>query len=169
MVFNATFNNISVIYIVAVSFIGGRNGSTRRKPSICCKSLTNFITYNTSTSTHKLIVQKGPLWLYGSWIYNYLCNQYLSSITLYVRIPLRRGVLNTTLCDKVCQWLAADRWFSPGTPISTTNKTDRHNIYNWNILAWAGFEHTTLLKIGTDYTGSYKSNYHTITMAPSEL
>ena len=27
-----------------------------------------------------------------------------------------RGVLDTTLCDKVCQLLAADRWFSAGTP-----------------------------------------------------
>ena len=24
----------------------------------------------------------------------------------------------------VCQWLATGRWFSPGTPISSTNKTD---------------------------------------------
>ena len=31
-------------YIVAVSFIGGRNRSTRRKPMTCHKSLTNFIT-----------------------------------------------------------------------------------------------------------------------------
>jgi hypothetical protein len=31
---------------VAVSFIGGRNRSTRRKPPTCRKSLTNFITYN---------------------------------------------------------------------------------------------------------------------------
>jgi len=31
-------------YIVAVSFIGGGNRSTRRKPPTCCKSLTNFIT-----------------------------------------------------------------------------------------------------------------------------
>jgi hypothetical protein len=38
-----------------------------------------------------------------------------------------RGVLDTTLCDKVCQWLAAGRWFSPGTPVSSTNKTDRHD------------------------------------------
>ena len=30
-------------YIVAISFIGGGNGSTWRKPSICCKSRTNFI------------------------------------------------------------------------------------------------------------------------------
>ena len=30
-------------------------------------------------------------------------------------------------------------------------------------LAWAGSELTTLVVIGTDCTGSYKSNYHTIT------
>jgi hypothetical protein len=32
------------IYIVAVSFIGGENPSTWKKPPTCCKSLTNFIT-----------------------------------------------------------------------------------------------------------------------------
>jgi len=37
MVFNATFNDISVI--VAISFIGGGNQSTRRKLPTCCKSL----------------------------------------------------------------------------------------------------------------------------------
>jgi hypothetical protein len=35
-----------------------------------------------------------------------------------------RGVLDTTLCDKICQWLAAGQWFSPGTPVSYTNKTE---------------------------------------------
>jgi hypothetical protein len=28
----------------------------------------------------------------------------------------------------VCQSLAADQWFSPGTPISSINQTDRHDI-----------------------------------------
>jgi len=28
----------------------------------------------------------------------------------------------------VCQWLATGLWFSPGTPVSSTNKTDRHDI-----------------------------------------
>ena len=41
---------------------------------------------------------------------------------------MRRGILDTTLCDKVCQWLATGRWFSPGPPVSSTNKTDRHHI-----------------------------------------
>jgi len=39
-----------------------------------------------------------------------------------------RGVLDTALCDKVCQWLGAGRWLSLGTPASPTNKTDRHDI-----------------------------------------
>jgi hypothetical protein len=39
-----------------------------------------------------------------------------------------RGVLETTLCDQVCQLLVAGRWFSPGTLVSSTNKTDHHNI-----------------------------------------
>ena len=41
---------------------------------------------------------------------------------------LWRGVLDTTLCDKVCQWLATGRWFSPGAPDSSTDKTDCHYI-----------------------------------------
>jgi hypothetical protein len=33
--------------------------------------------------------------------------------------------LDTTLCDKACQWLETARWFSP---VSSTNKTGRHDI-----------------------------------------
>ena len=32
------------------------------------------------------------------------------------------------LSKTVCQWLATGQWFSPGTPVSSTNKTDHHNI-----------------------------------------
>jgi len=41
---------------------------------------------------------KWPSWpcSYGSWIYNFLCNQCLS--------PIR--AMCTKLCDKLCQWLA---------------------------------------------------------------
>ena len=35
-------------------------------------------------------------------------------------------ILDTTLCDKVCQLLATDRWFSLGTLVSSTNKSDRY-------------------------------------------
>ena len=66
-------------------------------------------------------------WSYGSYaIYLHVCNRCLSPLTLWVRIPFSRGVLDTTLCDKVCQWLAACRWFSLGTPVSSTSKTDRY-------------------------------------------
>ena len=37
-----------------------------------------------------------------------------------------QGVLDTTLCEKVCQ--TTGQWFSPDTPVSFTNKTDRHDI-----------------------------------------
>jgi hypothetical protein len=55
------------------------------------------------------------------WIYHYLCKHWRC------RFEPRswRGVLDTTLCDKVCQWLSAGRWFSLDTPVSSTNKTDR--------------------------------------------
>ena len=80
---------------------------------------------------HVLYIKKqmrGPSWSwsYSSWIYNYLCNQCLSELTLWVRIALM--VRCITLCDRVCQWLAAGRWFSPGIPIFSSNKTDLHDI-----------------------------------------
>ena len=34
--------------------------------------------------------------------YNYLCNRCMWPTTLKVRIPLRRGVFDPTLCDNVC-------------------------------------------------------------------
>ena len=61
-------------------------------------------------------------WSYGSWIYNYLCNQCLSPLMFSIRARC------TTLCDKVCQWLATGLWFSLGPPVSSTNKTDCHDI-----------------------------------------
>jgi hypothetical protein len=33
-----------------------------------------------------------------------------------------------TLCNKIDQLLATGRRFTPGTPVSSTNKTDRHDI-----------------------------------------
>jgi len=52
--------------------------------------------------TNLLVVLKvpiicwGPPWLYGSWIYNYLCNQCLSQLMLWVWISIRARC--TTLC-----------------------------------------------------------------------
>ena len=66
------------------------------------------------------------VWYICSWIYNFLCNQCLSPLMLWVWISIRTRC--TTLCDKVCQWLATGRWYSPGPPFSTTNKTDRNDF-----------------------------------------
>jgi len=56
----------------------------------------------------------------------YAIGVYHHWVMSWVRIPLRARCI--TLCDKVCQWLAAGRWFPPGTPVSSTSKTDRHDI-----------------------------------------
>ena len=61
-----------------------------------------------------------------------ICNQCLSPLTLGVRIPLSRGVIDTTLCDKVCQWLVVGRWFYLGTPVS--HQQNWPPRYNWNIV-----------------------------------
>jgi hypothetical protein len=63
-------------------------------------------------------------------LYIYATN-YIVIVQLYITTNVASSnpvVLDTTLCDKVCQWLVTDRWFSPGTPVSSTNKTDRHDI-----------------------------------------
>ena len=75
------------------------------------------------------IGKKGASWpcSYDSWIYNYLCNQCLSPLMLWVESRSGRARC-TTLCDKVCQWLGTDRWFSSGPPVFSTNKADRNDI-----------------------------------------
>jgi hypothetical protein len=48
--------------------------------------------------------------------------------------PIRRGFAldfvnyKKVASDKAYQLLAHDRWFFPGTPASSTTKTDRHDI-----------------------------------------
>ena len=48
--------------------------------------------------------------------------------------------------DKVYQLLAHGRWFSPGTPASSTTKTDRHDIAE------------ILLKVAINTINQIKSN-----------
>ena len=43
-------------------------------------------------------------------------------------IPVHARCTRYKLCDKVCQWLATCRWFSPGTQVSSINKTDQHDV-----------------------------------------
>jgi len=101
--------------------------------SLSCNTFSLYILITFSRllcliNRHGPIENRGPSWpwSYASWIYNYLCNQCLSPLMLWVRISIKARC--TTLCYKVCQWLATDWWFSPGPPVSSTNKTDRHDI-----------------------------------------
>jgi len=48
---------------------------------------------------------------------------------------------------KVCQLLAAGLWFSPGTPVSTTNKTYHHNITEILLKVGLNTLTLTLLKV----------------------
>jgi len=54
--------------------------------------------------------------------------QCLSPLTLWVRIPLRGGVLDIALCDKVYHYFTTDRWFSSCTAVSPIHIPDRHDI-----------------------------------------
>jgi hypothetical protein len=75
------------------------------------KSNYHTITATTDTAFY-LLDSKRPSWpwSYGNWIYNCLCNQYLSPLILWGRISIRARCL--TLCDKVCQLLPTVQWYS---------------------------------------------------------
>jgi hypothetical protein len=49
-------------------------------------------------------------------------------------VNYKKGALDSAARDKVYQLLAHGRWFSPGTPASSTTKTGRHDIHVAEIL-----------------------------------
>ena len=67
-----------------------------------------------------------------------------------------------------CYWCRKQKYSQKTTHLSqVTDKLYYIMCIEYTFL-WTGFELTTLVTIGTDYTGSCKSNYHTIstTMVP---
>ena len=88
-------------------------------------NLFNHLTIRSFTLISITILINGKKYVFLIFKYSGI---YHISLTLWVRIPFRRDVLDTTLCDQVYLWLVAGRWFSPGTLPSSINKTDRHDI-----------------------------------------
>ena len=89
--------------------------------SICIHSklvliLLVFLIYQTTPTTNGgEIVDKKQIYIRGPnkvgavmvmfvWYLDLQWNQCLSPLKLWIQIPLRRGVLDTALCNKVCQW-----------------------------------------------------------------
>ena len=60
-------------------------------------------------------------------VIEYLWNQCLSPLKLWVRTLFMARCTPYNIMRKICQWLATGWWFSLGTPVSSTNKTERHD------------------------------------------
>jgi hypothetical protein len=74
--------------------------------------------------------------------------------TTYVSVSINDVNSNPPhACDNVCQLLAAARWFSPDSPVSSINKTDRHDITE--ILLKVALNATTPNPISNIYKNFY--------------
>ena len=82
---------------------------------ICTNQFVNFIHMGGCRGRDRMVV----------W-----CNQCLSPPKLWVwtLFMARCTRYIFLLCDNVFQWLVTCRWFSPGTLLSSTDKTDCHVI-----------------------------------------
>jgi hypothetical protein len=105
--FNATFNNIAVILwrslIVKLTIVDVSLKMTHSQARFSLSMTCTSHVWNLSLRCLKIsclvlsfvlcfvyfYIFSGPSWSwsYGSWIYNYLCNQCLSPLKLWVRIP----------------------------------------------------------------------------------
>ena len=82
--------------------------------------------YNICKDTPHFHSSEGPGWLneLGSWITKQLIQAYHQYGVNYKKVCTRLTVAS----DKAYQLLAHGRWFSPGTPASSTTKTGSHGI-----------------------------------------
>jgi hypothetical protein len=67
---------------------------------------------------------------------------------MIILLQLGRSVLETTLSDKVCQWLETGQQFSTGTPVSSINTTDCHYITEILLKVALNAKIKTLLQLG---------------------
>jgi hypothetical protein len=74
----------------------------------------------------------------------------LPKIFIFDYVNYKKGCTRlATASDKVDHLLVHGRWFSPGTPVSSTNKTDHHNIAE--ILLKVALNTINLNQVGVEY------------------
>ena len=83
-----------------------------------------------------------------------------------IQTPLVLIIRDTTLCDKVCQSLTTGWWFSSCTLVSSTNKTERHNI---NEILLNAVLNTILLSLPLLDERQYKIKKTLLTLVLSNL
>jgi hypothetical protein len=126
MVFNATFNNISVISWSGL-LVEETGGPENHRPVA-----SHWQTLSQNVVHLALIEIRTPEYLSsrGAVVavivgFTTTCNKCLSPL-MWVRISIRARC--TTFCDKVCQWLATGRWF---ILISWSYQVNLKNSVNW--------------------------------------
>jgi hypothetical protein len=180
---------------MAVSFIGGGNRGTQRKPPTCRKSLTNLITwccieYTSSWMEFELttlvvidIDCTDNCFIHSNWHVEFVHHLGIHlelSVTVSVvlvsswkYISHHQRIFLNFISLKV-KWPAYIRYIIRGT--QRKPPTCRKSLTNLIIYccieytsSWMEFEITTLVVIRIDCTDNCKSNYHRITTAPWQI
>ena len=121
-VFNATFNNISVISWQSVLLVEEIGVPKENHWPVASNWQTLSCNVVSSTLHHEQVFKFTTLVVIDTdCIVSCISNYHTITTDVVSRISIRARC--TTLCDKVCQWLATGRWFSPGTLFSSTKKT----------------------------------------------
>jgi hypothetical protein len=129
------------------------------KKSIWCNGINVTLVYFYESTSKQTAGKQIDRRFIDLAVVSYVCLPWLFKIFAPVEANLNSTSSSTTVnqttilfCDlplmarctqyKVCQWLATDRWFSPGTLVSFTNKMDLHDIAK--ILLKVSLKTTTL-------------------------
>ena len=96
-----------------------------------CEKLSAYVIARTNYKLNIVIIQGTRTWFFKGNMLIIMAIDHHWSFELESRSC--RGVLDSTLCDKVCHWLAASRWFSPGT-FAFLHQYNWSPRYNLNIV-----------------------------------
>jgi hypothetical protein len=119
MSFSIIFFSIFFLFSFQTDNVSGDRHWLHKKINQCISLISFLDCFNQCISFHKSTFYLHPL----SLLYNHL----KSLVSIFMEWK-KRYIHGTTLCDKVCHWLATCRWFSRGTLVSSTNKTDHTDI-----------------------------------------